>query len=207
MELCMRESSRIIGLLEKESTSGPMGAFMKARSKMGWDMVTEYIRSKMPHTKENGNKARNKVRGKLFSKVAAYLKAILKMIWSQAWVRCITILPATILRETGSTIWKKAEEPWTGQTWGKNILESGIKIISMVGESISGCNPKVKENIWETDTKGTGQMESEKGTVSFTMQMELNTKGIGRTTWNKGMLSILTRMVKFHIFYSIVIGC
>lgn len=69
----------------------------------------------------------------------------------------------------------------------------------MDGEFIFGFNQKVKESIWEIDMKEIGQMESDKAMEYFIMRMELNMKAIGKTIWNKDMLFILIKMVKFLI--------
>lgn len=69
----------------------------------------------------------------------------------------------------------------------------------MAGEFIFGFNQKVKESIWEIDMKEIGQMESDKAMEYFIMRMELNMKAIGKTIWNKDMLFILIKMVKFLI--------
>lgn len=69
----------------------------------------------------------------------------------------------------------------------------------MDGEFIFGFNQKVKESIWEIDTKEIGQMELDKAMEYFIMRMGLNMKAIGKTIWNKDMLFILIKMVKFLI--------
>lgn len=69
----------------------------------------------------------------------------------------------------------------------------------MDGEFIFGFNQKVKESIWEIDMKEIGQMESDKAMEYFIMRMGLNMKAIGKTIWNKDMLFILIKMVKFLI--------
>lgn len=69
----------------------------------------------------------------------------------------------------------------------------------MAGEFIFGFNQKVKESIWEIDMKEIGQMESDKAMEYFIMRMGLNMKAIGKTIWNKDMLFILIKMVKFLI--------
>lgn len=69
----------------------------------------------------------------------------------------------------------------------------------MAGEFIFGFNQKVKESIWEIDMKEIGQMESDKAMEYFIMRMGLNMKAIGKIIWNKDMLFILIKMVKFLI--------
>lgn len=69
----------------------------------------------------------------------------------------------------------------------------------MDGEFIFGFNQRVKESIWEIDMKEIGQMESDKAMEYFIMRMGLNMKAIGKTIWNKDMLFILIKMVKFLI--------
>lgn len=59
-------------------------------------------------------------------------------------------------------------------------MELGIRIFSMDGGFTYGYNRRVRENICEIDIKETGQMGSEKDLAHFIMQMDQNTKDIGR---------------------------
>ena len=87
-----------------------------------------------------------------------FLKEVLKMTWKTAMEKCTTIHLATILKGIGKMIWNKVKEQWIGQISEKNILGNGIKIISMDGEFIFGCNQREKENTYETDIREIGRM-------------------------------------------------
>lgn len=138
-----------------------------------------------PHMKDNGLKVKKKVRVKSYSKVEVFSKETLKMMLNKDMEKCIIILQEIILKVNGQTIKNKVEELWIGQILEKNMSVNGEIIINKVGECIFGLNPKVKENIWETDMKVIGLMESDKDMVYFTMQMDQNIKVIGKIIWSK----------------------
>lgn len=60
----MKDNLPTIASLAQEHTAGLMGPFTKAKSKMGFGMAREFIKSTMRLIKDNGKMGKNKVRAR-----------------------------------------------------------------------------------------------------------------------------------------------
>ena len=196
MESSMKVNLQITESQDMVYIVGLTEVYIKVKLKTALDMgLVNTLLNKRP-IKANGSKGKNKAREKLFLRAEVYLKDLLKMIWSKVMEKCTTILLEIILKANGKMTKNKVKVRWIGQISDRNMSVNGKTTTSKVGECIFGSSQKVKVSIFETDTKGTGLMESDKVMEFFIMQMALDTRDIGKTIWRKILHFIQMKMAK-----------
>jgi hypothetical protein len=198
MESSTRDNSLIIVLQVEDNIVGRMEVTMKEKWKMAYAMDMVNTPLTMLFTKESGLRGRSMEEERLSLQVGVFLRDLSRMIWRKGLERCITILLATFLKESGNMIRNQEWGRWTGLIFDRSMLEIGRIIIKKDGGSICGCSPRAKASISAIDMKVIGKMEWEMALVCFTMRMARSMKVIGRIIWNKALLSILMKMERLH---------